>query len=202
MHHKAGCWLYSPVKTVGAGSEAAVFSKGCPEHLSLTAPMAQDAVPLGWGRAMSKVCRPGPECLAEDREGRARTGATSQQEDRQMLSRCLIISTVFSDPWKSLHPNVDILREHTLLLRAGAITQCPQAGHPVFPWTVYPRGWHGLPLLCMGHPWGWSWAGESHQELYAALGDEAPLQARSPRDMSLCPSGCFPLCRNRLGCSS
>lgn len=80
----------------------------------------------------------------------------SQQEDRQMLSRCLIISTVFSDPWKSLHPNVDILREHTLLLRAGAVTQCPQAGHPAFPWTLYPRGWHGLPLLCMGHPWGWS----------------------------------------------
>ena len=33
-----------------------------------------------------------------------------------MQSRCLIISTAFLDAWKSLHPNVDILREHILLL--------------------------------------------------------------------------------------
>lgn len=164
--------------------------------------MARDAVPPGWGRVVSRGCCPGPECLPEDREGRARAGATSQQEDRQMQSRCLIISTAFSDPWKSLHPNVDILREHTLLLRAGAITRCPQAGRRTFPWTVYRRGWCGLPLLWMEHPWGWSWAGESHQELCAALGDEALLQARSRGGMALCPSCCIPLCRDVQGGSS
>lgn len=113
--------------------------------LSLPAPTAQDAVPPRWGREVSRGCHPGPECLLEDREGRVRAGATSWQEDRQMQSRCLIIGTAFSDPWKSLHPNVDILREHTLLLRSAAVARCPQTSQPTFPWTVFR--W-GFVLVC------------------------------------------------------
>lgn len=68
-----------------------------------------DAVSPSWDRAVSRGCHPGPECLLEDREWRARAGAMLCQENRQMQSRCLIISTVLSDPWKSLRPNVAIL---------------------------------------------------------------------------------------------
>lgn len=64
--------------------------------ISLPAPMAQDAVTQGQVRALSRECC--PDCLPEDKEGKMRAGATSWQEDRQMQSRCLIISTVFSDP--------------------------------------------------------------------------------------------------------
>lgn len=116
-----------------------------------------------------------------------------------MQSRCLIISTVFLHPWKSLHPNVDILREHTLLLRAGAITECPQAGRPTFLWPVCLQGWCSLTLLGLGHPWGWSWAGESHQEPPVALRGKALPRARSPRGTALCPSCHVPLCKDSLG---
>lgn len=66
-----------------------------------------------------------------------------------MQSRCLIISTAFSDPWKSPHPNVDVLLRHTLLPKAGAGAQHPPPGLPTSPRTV-SHCWHGVALLGVG----------------------------------------------------
>lgn len=68
-----------------------------------------------------------------------------------MQNRCLIISPVFSDPWKSLLPNVDILLQHTLLMKARAVAWHPPSGSPAFPRAIYLRGWHRSGWGHMGH---------------------------------------------------
>lgn len=68
-----------------------------------------------------------------------------------MQNRCLIISAVFSDPWKSPLPNVDILLQHTLLMKAGAVARHPPSGAPAFPRAICHGGWHRCGWGHMAH---------------------------------------------------